>query len=83
MQSTFWWVWLLSANCVWVLQRLIFERSDSTVPENELTLVWGAVRIVLITAMILCFVLSLVLFVEWVRPDSHRLALQRPYAVVI
>lgn len=67
MQSTFWWVWLLSANCVWILQRLISARSDQTVPENELTLFWGAVRIALITVMILCFALSLILFVEWVR----------------
>jgi len=67
MQSTFWWVWLLSANCVWILQRLISARSDQTVPENELTLFWGAIRIALITVMILCFALSLILFVEWVR----------------
>ena len=83
MQSTFWWVWLLSANCVWILQRLISELSDKTVPENELTLFWGAVRIVLITVMILCFALSLILFVVWVRADSHRLALQRPHALAL
>jgi hypothetical protein len=73
MQSTFWWVWLLSANCVWILQRLISERSDKTVPENELTLFWGAVRIVLITVMIFCFALSLILFMEWVRANRSWL----------
>jgi hypothetical protein len=74
MQSNFWWLWLLSAICVWILQRLISERSDKTVPETELTLFWGAVRIVLITMMIFCFARSLILFVEWARADSHRLA---------
>ena len=72
MQSAFWWVWLLSANCVWILQRLIAERSDKTVPENELTLFWGAARIVLITMMILCFALSLILFLEWVRAGTSE-----------
>ena len=67
MQSTFWWVWLLSANCVWILQRIISGHSEKTVPDNEMTLFWGAVRIVLITVMILCFALSLILFLEWVR----------------
>jgi hypothetical protein len=74
MQSAFWWVWLLMASCAWILQRLISERSDKTVPERELTLFWGAVRIVLITVMILCFALSVILFVEWARADSHQLA---------
>jgi len=74
MQSTFWWVWLSTASCVWILQRLISGRSDKTVPERELTLFWGALRIVLITAMILCFALSVILFVEWARADNHRLA---------
>ena len=82
MQSAFWWVWLLTAGCVWILQRLISGRSDKTVPENELTLSWGAVRIVLITVMIFCFALSLILFIEWVRADSHRLALQRSHALL-
>lgn len=81
MQSTFWWVWLLAASCVWILQRFISGRSDKIVSENELTLFWGAVRIVLITVMVLCFALSLILFVEWLRSDSHRLALQRPHAL--
>jgi hypothetical protein len=83
MQSTFWWVWLLAASCAWILQRLISVRSDKTASENELTLFWGAVRIVLITVIVLCFALSLILFVEWVRADSHRLALQRPHALVL
>ena len=72
MQSTLWWVWLLLASCALILQRLISERSDKTVPERELTLFWGAARIVLITVMILCFALSLILSVEWVRADSRR-----------
>jgi Na+/proline symporter len=74
MQSTFWWVWLLMASCAWILQRLISERSDKTVPERELTLFWGAVRILLFTVMILCFALGVILFVEWAGSDSHRLA---------
>ena len=54
-------------NLVWILRRVISSRSDKTEPENELTLVWGAIRISLTIAMMVCFAACAILFFKWVR----------------
>jgi hypothetical protein len=57
----------LLGNLVWILRRVISASSDNTEPENELTLVWGAIRILLTIAMMVCFAASAILFFNWVR----------------
>ena len=58
-------VWLLAASCVWMLQRLISGRLEKTVPENDLTLFWGAVRTVLVVVMCVCSVVGVIKMVDW------------------
>jgi hypothetical protein len=67
MRSVYWWVWLLVAVGVWVFQRIISEYLDKILPEKELGLVWGAVRTVLVTVVVVCFAAGVTLFVNWVR----------------
>lgn len=67
MRNNLWWAWLLLGNLVWILRRVISGRSDKTEPENELTLGWGAIRIFLTIAMMVCFAASAILFFRWVR----------------
>jgi hypothetical protein len=67
MRMMFWWVWPLVAIGAWVSQRSISWFSDKTVPENELTLFWGTVRMALIIVTLVCLGVSATLFVQWVR----------------
>ena len=66
-RDTFWWVWSLLAVAFWLLQRILTAYSDKTVPEKELTLVWGAVRTAVITAMLVCLVAAAILLIQELR----------------
>ena len=67
MRMMFWWVWSLVVVGVWVSQRSISRFSDKTVLENELTLFWGTVRMVLNIVMLVCLGVGAILFVQWAR----------------
>jgi hypothetical protein len=66
-RNTFWWVWSLLAVAFWLLQRIMAAYSDKTVPENELSLAWGAVRTAVITAMLVSLVVAAVLLLRDLR----------------
>ena len=55
-------MWLLLAVVLWLAQRFVSEISDKSVPENELTLLRGGVRTVLIIGAFVCLAVSAFFF---------------------
>jgi hypothetical protein len=61
-----WWVWILLAAALWLLQLIISAVSDETIRENKHKSFFGTVRTALIAAMVVSALVGVIRFVKWV-----------------
>jgi hypothetical protein len=61
-----WWVWILLAAALWLLQLIISAFSDETIRENKHTSLFWTVRAAMIVAMVVSALVGVIRFVKWV-----------------
>jgi hypothetical protein len=61
-----WWVWILLAVALWLLQLVTSAFSDETIRENKHTSFFWTVRAALIFAMVVSALVGVIRFVKWV-----------------
>jgi hypothetical protein len=61
-----WWVWILLAAALWLLQLIISAFSDETIRENKHTSFFWTVRAAMIVAMVVSALVGVIRFVKWV-----------------